>query len=176
MDGLVLSSFVEVYYSLLYSIMDWMTVQTFLISTTLSTVIECEELTVMNGAMFYTNLLQYGSVATYTCNEGYIPDNTSTTRTCTMDGWTGSEFFCRGIFFALLYNVQTFLISTTLSTGIECEELTVMNGIITYSSQLQIGSVATYTCNEGYMSDDASSRTRTCMSNGWSGSQFSCNG
>ena len=52
--------------------------------------------------MTYTNLFQLGSVATYTCNEGYIPDNTSIARTCTIDGWDGSEFFCKGIFYALI--------------------------------------------------------------------------
>ena len=56
----------------------------------------------MNGAIFYTSLLQYGSVATYICYEGFIPDNTSTTRTCTANGWSGYEFLCRGKCFNLL--------------------------------------------------------------------------
>ena len=102
MDGMVLSSFVEVYSLLtLNGLGDSSDI---LDIYYLSTAIECEELTVKNGAIFYTSLLQLGSVVTYTCNEGYIPDNTSTARTCTIDGWDGSEFFCKGIFFALFYN------------------------------------------------------------------------
>ena len=68
-----------------------MTVTCILITAT-----ECEELTVMNGAINYTSLLQLGSIATYTCNEGYTPDNTNALQICTVNGWSGSNFTCTG--------------------------------------------------------------------------------
>ena len=63
---------------------------------------ECVELTVVNGRVNFTEQFQIGSVASYTCNEGYIPDDTSRTRTCTMDGWSGSNFTCRSKMFMFL--------------------------------------------------------------------------
>ena len=56
----------------------------------------CGELTVTNGVADYTNLFRLGSVATYTCNEGYMQANPGTTQTCTVNGWSGSSFTCTG--------------------------------------------------------------------------------
>ena len=132
----------------------------------------------MNGAIFYTSLLQYGSVATYICYEGFIPDNTSTTRTCTANGWSGYEFLCRGKCFNLLNDIQTGLLMMLilcLCTGLGCKELTVTNGIVSYTDHLHYGSVATYTCNKSYtpIYPDA---FQICTLNGWIGPDFTCRG
>ena len=55
--------------------------------------IDCGELSVENGEVHYTNLFLIGSVATFTCNEGYVSNNRI--QVCTTDGWSGSDFTCQ---------------------------------------------------------------------------------
>ena len=58
-----------------------------------------------------------------------------------------------------------------------CEELTLDNGNISYSSDQYIfGSVATHTCyaDNGYVLSYPNITTRACLLDGWSGSEISC--
>ena len=126
----------------------------------------------INGTINYTSLLLFGSVATYTCNEGYIPDDTSRARICTVNGWSGSNFTCRSKIFQFITLMMVMYVHMNdINLVLDCEELIVINGIVDYTSLLQYGSVASYTCDEGYVPDNTSI-TRTCTMNGWNGSEF----
>ena len=63
------------------------------------TVTTCEELTLDNGNIsFSSNQYIFGSVAAHSCNDynGYVlSDPNITTRTCLLDGWSGSEITCQ---------------------------------------------------------------------------------
>ena len=49
----------------------------------------------MNGRVDYTEQFQIGSVASYTCDVGFEPGD-GTTQICTLNGWSGSDFTCKG--------------------------------------------------------------------------------
>ena len=76
-----------------------------------------------------------------------------------------------------------YIYSTYFSTAIECPSLSVSNGVITYAadtmSELEVGTVATHTCNAGFAL--VGDMTRTCMDDDqadivgvWSGSAPTC--
>ncbi len=55
---------------------------------------DCGDLTnPENGMVSFTSTLQ-GSIATYTCNEGFTIDTFPASRICLQTGWSGSEPQC----------------------------------------------------------------------------------
>ena len=64
--------------------------------------VDCGELSVTNGRVFYSHCTAYNSVATYSCNAGYDLIGANT-RTCSASGdWSGSPPTCSGKFLFLL--------------------------------------------------------------------------
>ena len=78
----------------------------------------CEKLTLDNGNIsFSSNQYIFGSVATLTCNadNGYVLSDTSiTTRTCLMDGWSGSAISCQCKSYIAILSVVTFLFPSSV--------------------------------------------------------------
>ena len=61
------------------------------------TVVTCPSLTLTNAVISYSNNEDFGSVATYTCNDGYALGLDVASRTCLKDGeWSGYEPVCGG--------------------------------------------------------------------------------
>ena len=60
-------------------------------------------------------------------------------------------------------------------TVVDCGELSLTNGKVSYRHSTAYSSVATYSCNAGY--DLIGTNTRTCLESGdWSGSPPTCSG
>ncbi len=107
----------------------------------------------INGAVSYSDGTEVGSVATHTCNTGYVL-NGSAARTCGANGsWSGAAPTCKAA---------------------KCRSLPLIaNGKVTLSDGQAYGSVATYTCNEGFVL--SGSGTLTCNADGnWSGIAPKC--
>ncbi|XP_064387537.1 uncharacterized protein LOC135335856 isoform X6 [Halichondria panicea] len=126
--------------------------------------VECSPLTtIANGFITYapdtTFNYDLGTVATYDCNAGFVLDLSlggSVTRTCFDDLDNDAE----GVFSG----------QAPACIPIECLPLEqVTNGMITYApdttSNYDLGTVATYTCNDGFRLDitQGGSETRTCI-------------
>jgi hypothetical protein len=93
----------------------------------------------------------YGATATYSCTTGYGPSG-SATRTCQLGGWSGTAPTC------VIAN---------------CPALTSPTGGSVSAPTLTFNSVASYSCNAGYLLDGAT--TRTCQANAqWSGAAPTC--
>ena len=108
-------------------------------------------LDITNGEVF-TDGLDTGSVATYTCNDGYLLFGDKT-RTCRDGMWSGTEPVC-------VLNA--------------CGPLSdPANGNVTVSG-LASGSTATYSCDSGYMLSGTG--TRTCQNLQWTGEAPICIG
>ncbi|XP_053408096.1 sushi, von Willebrand factor type A, EGF and pentraxin domain-containing protein 1-like [Mercenaria mercenaria] len=97
----------------------------------------------------------YGQTATYYCNPGYTLSGTAS-RQCAVDGlWTGFSPVCIGVVCGSLSRPG--------------------NGQVSLSQGLGVGSVATYTCNPGYVLSPANNAARTCKMNGtWTGTPPVC--
>lgn len=55
----------------------------------------CPGLLLENGAITYSERLLIGSEARHACNDGFVLSQPCTNiRTCTLDGWEGSEYTC----------------------------------------------------------------------------------
>jgi CUB/sushi domain-containing protein len=88
-----------------------------------------------------------GQVATYSCSSGYTLSG-AMTRTCQAD--------------------QTWSASTPTCVPVDCGNISVANGSVTYSSGTTFGSAASYTCNTNYQLSGTS--PVTCTANAtWSG-------
>ena len=120
----------------------------------------CPVLSITNGNITYNTAAPYhvGDVANATCDMGYTLTG-SESRTCE-------------------YNSTTFL--TTWSgedancTIVDCGSVSsIANGMVTYSSDTQYGSTATFTCDDDYeLSGESSSE---CMEDGnWSRETPTC--
>lgn len=122
-----------------------------------NTAVNCGTIPLTNGTTSYTNGQAYNSVASFSCNSGYVLSS-SATRTCQANNtWSGSQPTC---------------------TAITCSALpSIANGSISYPSSQNWGSVATYSCSPGYTLVGGNT-TRTCggVSNPgtWSGSAPTC--
>ncbi|CAG2214236.1 CSMD [Mytilus edulis] len=104
--------------------------------------ITCAELTLPNGAVVYKPDRKIGSVASYSCNQGYNLADGDLSSTCNSEGeWSGPLPTCKGV---------------------SCPLHTLENGKVT-TTGLTFGHTATYTCKSGYMvaNGDVS---RTCAS------------
>ena len=62
-----------------------------------------------------------------------------------------------------------------IKTVVDCGQLSLANGEVSYSFNTAYNSVATYSCDDGYRLDGTN--TRTCLASGdWSGSPPTCSG
>lgn len=114
--------------------------------------IDCGALTPPADGMVDVPSTGFSSVATYTCNDGYVLMG-DTTRTCQNDSmWSGAEPTC---------------------TFVDCGSLPPLpEGMVT-TDRTSFGGTATYTCNPGFTLNGAP--TRTCRAGGsWSGSAPTC--
>ncbi len=146
-------------------------------------VVTCPALSDPTNGMVDVPNNNFGTVATFTCDNGYTLTGGSF-RVCQNDGtWSGSAPTCQGEFHYILTGSFTFL--DTVNTGptelpTTCPDLTVpANGMISYNmgtaSLRPVDTVATYTCNTGYTLNGGG--TRTCGSDGvWSRSAPTCQG
>ena len=108
-----------------------------------------------------------GSVANYTCDEGYIL-NGVTQRICDEDTqWSEDVPLCQSklrIFFTNIYQ-RFFVVVNCNSPPMP------INGNV-FAPSTTFGSIATHTCNAGFL---LCGENRTCQSNGsWSGSTPEC--
>ncbi|XP_060580368.1 sushi, von Willebrand factor type A, EGF and pentraxin domain-containing protein 1-like [Ruditapes philippinarum] len=120
------------------------------------TVRDCGPLaTPTNGVVNIPSGTTFGQTATYICRPGYILSGAAS-RQCTVDGtWTDSPPICTAIKCVMPGNPG--------------------NGLVSVPSGVGVGSVATYSCNPGYVISPASNVERTCMMNGnWTASQPAC--
>ena len=142
-----------------------------------ATALECDILEPpSDGQVSQTGTLA-GSVATYSCNQGFTLVGEET-RVCQANGeWSDEEPFCKGKpvvwvsratsaawpFWALLF----------LSIGLICGSLpNPKNGQVTFGST-RVGSSATYRCDKGFVLVGKSSRV--CQANGeWSSTEPQC--
>ena len=117
-----------------------------------------------NGQVFVTGNTPT-STANYVCDSGYLLDGVET-RVCQSNGrWSDRPPVCRGNVYTLLKRSE--LVSTlnmtynclSLSSVLLCPALSnPANGRVTVTTR-SIGSVATYSCNEGYSLEGDESRT-----------------
>lgn len=98
------------------------------------------------------------SIATYTCIDGYIPSDEET-RVCRADGaWSGQEPICEPL------------------EGEDCGMLPNPKDGYVDATGTSIGSIAQYSCNEGY-SVSSGDTSRICQQDlSWSGEPPVCQG
>ncbi len=106
----------------------------------------------------------FGTVASYTCNTGYMLTG-DVIRVCEVTGdWSGSEPTCTG---KLNYMApfSCFMILFLYCIAVDCGSLDApSNGAVDTSSGTTFMMTATYTCDTGYtLTGDT---TRTCGSDG----------
>ena len=154
----------------------------------------------MNGSISTSEMINrhavaYGSIATYSCNEGFSLIGGNSTRTCRK----GDNYGIVGVWDGLaprcectrLSNLISFaiIILFYFSTVIRCSPLNgIKNGNVTYSvsasdtdttDPLPFGSMATYLCDE-HFNLTSGNQTRICGVNStkgvWSGVPSACSG
>lgn len=115
--------------------------------------VQCDNLSNPSFGFVSTSRLTLGGVATYSCDEGYQIVGAST-RKCQVDGeWSGKVPLCSAITCPVLYSP--------------------FGGSIDIDNQ-NIGGIAVYSCNDGYVMEGEN--TRICQSEGiWSGNSPQCN-
>jgi hypothetical protein len=116
----------------------------------------CSPTAPMNGGV--TGGTTIGSMATYTCNNGYTITSGNASRTCNAGGGTGT------------------LSGTQPTCGpVSCGSLSnPANGTVNTSGGTSFGNTATYACNPGYAATGGSA-SRMCQADmNWSGSPLVC--
>ena len=124
----------------------------------------------VNGQVVFPSTA-VGSMATYSCNSGFSLNGEST-RTCGTNGdWSGQEPTCQGPI--LGFAKKFFDYVCILSSTVVCPPLfSPANGQVFFSSTVE-GSVATYSCDSGFVINGEV--TRTCGEDGtWSGEAPTC--
>ncbi len=130
-----------------------------------------------NGIIMYsagsTNNRPFISNAVHSCNPGYTLTG-GATRVCTSSRrWTGSPPTCQRKWYVL----SVLLLNVPIPyTEIPCSDLPTL--MVSYNGgstdNRPVGTVATYTCDTGYILNGGTT-TRTCGSDGvWSGSAPTC--
>ena len=114
--------------------------------------VECGTLPPPSEGTVMTNRTTLGGTATYACNEGWRTSD-PTTRTCLSSGsWSGRAPVCGPV---------------------DCGALTAPTNGNVGAASTTFGSLAVYSCNDGFML--VGSNMRECQSNGtWSGTTPSC--
>ena len=132
-----------------------------------------------NGSPGIPTRTTYRGVVTYSCDSGFEPFGW-TTVTCMASGRWGTPPTCRGTsiheLISSLYKYQTFYYIQLLLPTVVCPFLYLTNGMISYVYPARgVGSVATHSCDHGYVLNGSS--TRTCQSDrSWSGAAPVCIG
>ena len=114
--------------------------------------VRCPELTIPNNGSVETTGLTFLSSATYLCNDGYTMEGKNSAN-CQADGnWSSSVPKCSPVL---------------------CPELNLLDyGTVSVTGQT-FRSVATYSCNDGYIMEGE--EIRTCLAEGiWSGTVPNC--
>ncbi|MBU6161612.1 MAG: hypothetical protein KGO50_10850 [Myxococcales bacterium] len=109
------------------------------------------------GAVSTPSGNEFGALATYSCNAGYELAGLANI-TCQADGqWSPTLASC---------------------LPLDCGAPSPVSNAAPALSSTTTGSVATYSCNTGYTQVGGTSRTRTCLADGWqwSGTAFACEG
>ena len=129
----------------------------------------CPDHSIFRGYVSYDSPYIPGRVATYSCRRGYSIVG-SITRTCTAWGWSGNAPTCQGKKLFIIGNLANRVVYTCSHTTVVCGPLDdPNNGHVDTSQGTTRGSVATYSCNNGYRLKG--SNTRSCGYYGrWSGS------
>ena len=125
--------------------------------------------------MNISNGTSFGSTATYTCDTGYAISG-SQSRSCGADGnWTTTEPACNGMptcSQSIEYTVTYFVYTLVIDCG-SIDNF--QNGQVDLSNGTTFGSVATFTCNSGFILSHQ--QVVTCAIDGmWSPSIPTCNG
>ena len=121
-----------------------------------------------NGMVSFNSTVE-GSMANYTCDEGYILDGV-VQRTCEENGqWSGDVPQCQ----RKLISITMIIASIEICLAVNCGSplIPTNGGIIAPSTTF--GSVMTHTCDSGFVL--CGENNRTCQSNrSWSGSTPNC--
>ena len=130
----------------------------------------------------YSDSTIIGSVATYSCSDGYSLTG-EPTRTCLPTGsWSGSQPSCTGIICIAIIEIvqracrfECSCVFVFFASVVDCGALeNPVNGLVAYSDTT-FSSTATYSCSTGYTLDGVA--MRNCLASGtWSGSQPMCAG
>ncbi|XP_064386824.1 receptor tyrosine-protein kinase erbB-3-like isoform X3 [Halichondria panicea] len=102
-----------------------------------------------------------GTVATFTCMDGFILDGTTNTRICLNGGWTGTERVCLKAFCSDLPQVVNGDIMYNLTED-----------LLNATNLKQNGTVATYICPSRFRLDG--NATRTCFNGDWTATAPVC--
>ena len=143
---------------------------------TLDTVV-CPPLSLTDGTISYSDpTLGVNSVATHSCDQGYVIAGTST-RTCQTDGrWTGGSSNCasRGEYI-ISFRYSKVYICFHSDILLACPTLSPLsNGHINRTKGSFPGSIATYACNSGYQLNGTNERR--CENGQWTGVKIVCRG
>ena len=127
----------------------------------------CPSLSLTNGTISYSDpTLGVGSVATHSCDTGYIL-NGKRNRTCQSYGnWSGSAPTCKGEY---ICNHQALIFLYTPPTVSCGSPPSISNGSPGTPTSTMIGGTVTYSCDTGYTMSDSANNLVTCLSTGnWS--------
>ena len=136
-------------------------------------VVDCFTLTNPRNGQVSLDMTTFGAVANYSCNEGYILMG-PTARTCQSNGnWTDDAPVCQSKSLPACNHKFKLGLMKLLFSVVDCLNLTSpSNGQVSVSTTT-FGSVATYTCEDGYML--MGFPMRECLSNGsWSQQEPVC--
>ena len=139
----------------------------------------CPSLNLTNGMISYTDpTLGVGSVATHSCNDGYVINGTPN-RTCEALGrWNGSAN-CTGeqyyLYSCYKLNVRSYVCYHS-DVSLTCPPLSLLShGNIFKTNGSMMGSLATYTCDFGYQLNGTNDK-RLCEDGQWTGMELICRG
>ena len=134
-------------------------------------VVDCLNLTSLSNGQVSLTTSTFGSVAMYTCEEGYLVVG-SATRECLANGsWSQQEPVCES---KLLYSPHFRTCNRFSSSSVvDCGSLSnPTNGLVIFSMS-NLGALATYMCDEGF--NLIGNSTRLCLANGlWEGTVPAC--
>ena len=139
--------------------------------------VDCGALPLVQHGHAVTNGTVFQSVANYTCDNGYNLVGIQS-RTCESNAtWSGNEPVCKGI---RLWMIHSLFLRNHLglffnNLAVDCGNLSgVVNGMVETVATI-FGSVANYSCDNGY--ELVGPSTRTCQANGsWSDIDPLCKG
>ena len=136
------------------------------------TVIMCPQLIRPDNGQVIITTLTVGSVATYTCNNGYTLNGTNTRR-CEQNGqWTLQPPTCSRKSEILASDHSD---HSLFPLAVDCGPLNnPTHGLVTLSGTT-FNNMATYSCNSAYTLNGA--EMRTCQASGrWSNAELTCDG
>lgn len=125
------------------------------------------QVNVDNGTLYLTG------EATYECSSGYELIGTAN-RVCLSDGrWSGGEPSCRCKWLCRMFSFWITFLDNTISTVLRCGSLPdPPNGQVSTNNPPINGTLANYTCNNGFQL--LGEPLRLCQRTQWSGSSPEC--